>query len=73
MWSGLHSQNGRLFLTTHFSELPQLITLQGSTQLFLPLMLMLQMVPGWQSEEEEQVTWREHPDLRSRGLPVKPS
>jgi hypothetical protein len=49
MWVEEHWQKGLLFFTVQISYFPQDMILQGSTQLRLPLMLMLQTLPAGQS------------------------
>jgi hypothetical protein len=49
MWVGEHWQKGLLFLTEQISYFPQDMILHGSTQLRLPLMLMLHTLPVGQS------------------------
>jgi hypothetical protein len=72
-WDGEHLQIGLLFWTLQVSYFPQLMILQGSTQLLFPLMLMLQTLPEGQSFCVLQLYSGRQPAVKSEGFPEKPS
>ena len=70
---GEHWHTGFAFWIEQVSKSPQDMTAQGSTQYFLPLMLMLQRAVGGQSACVRQATSRLQPWRGLSGLPAYPS
>jgi hypothetical protein len=72
-WVGEHWHTGFPFCMEQVSKSPQDMTAQGSTQDFLPLMLMLQRALGGQSAWLLQGVSLLQPWRGLSGLPEKPS